>query len=339
MIEIQNYAPFIQLAVAFDFACVKFGNDRIKIKEQISGLATIAWEMIDKHNEGINPYINSVENEILHPNLANSKNSLKSSLIKISERLKSLKQMNAHYLGPVSLLAGLYSMIALLLIGEIDGSTFLLQSYTYVTEFTFVLISIFVILEIVANYKSIKNNDFVVYPHIYLVTILLFFFGSSLSLYMAYFGYNIGTFPYSFTVLSRLSLFIPFISFLGVLFWLISFIFLVSIFIVCSYCVRCKYRFSIFCFWIEGICAYIKKALSPPKYKEIEIVVPPDLHHLKDVNEKSILRTSEAEKSNRKINVNLHAVTKRISKKQVPLCKNKLSLKLRRRNRRKKHRR
>lgn len=273
MIEIQNYAPFIQLAVAFDFACVKFGDERKKIQEQISNLATFGKKLIDKHREKINPYIESIEKEILKPHLVQSRNKLKTQLLNISNRLESLKKMNAYYLAPVSLLSGLYSIIALLLIGEIDKYDFLLNTYTYFTELIFIIILFFVCLEWGANYKSINSDNVKIHEHIYLIVILLFFLAIFLSLFMSYKGYNIGTIPISFTNLSRCSLIIPFVSFLGVLFWLISFFIISLSLILLSIYVRWYYRGKIVWYNIEDKMHSLWNFLfEAPRYTDIKIV-------------------------------------------------------------------
>ena len=90
---------------------------------------------------------------------------------------------------------------------------------------------------------------------------------------MSYKGYNVGTIPYSFTNISRCSLIIPFISFLGVLFWLLSFFIVLVTLILYSVYARWHYRGKVIWYAIEEKLYTLWKLLfGVPKYKNIKII-------------------------------------------------------------------
>lgn len=96
MIEIQNYAPYIQLAVAFDFACVAFkdikSNNREKIYNTISNFSKIGTDLIDKYEKDIDSYINKKEINVFKPFQLPFENYFKESLKKKEISSKLLKR-------------------------------------------------------------------------------------------------------------------------------------------------------------------------------------------------------------------------------------------------------
>lgn len=302
MIEIQNYAPFIQLAVAFDFACVTFSNERKKIQKQIESLSSLALDLIHDHQAKIS---RDIKRDILNPILTSYENKLISRQRKISEKLKSLPNMDAHFLGPVSLVAGIYSTIVLLLIGEIDKSKFLVQTYTYFTELTFVILFAFIIAEFNANYKSLKNPNFTPYKYTYLIALIFIILSIITSLVMAHTGYNFGTLPLhniTFTDISHYSLIIPFISFLGVLLWLFLFTLFTVFFIILSILTRWNYALQMKWFRLKQvICLAYKYINDTSKYKEIKIIEntsPLDSIYEQGNNTSSLTTSEQHNKSN-----------------------------------------
>lgn len=277
MIEIQNYAPFIQLAVAFDFACVTFNSKKEKIQNQIDNLSGLAKDLIKKHQAKISE---DIKREILNPSLASYENKLTNKLKerqkRINHKLTTLENMDAHFLGPVSLVSGIYCTIVLLLIGEIDQSTYLVRTYTFFTEFTFIILLGFIIGEIRANIKHVKNPDFQIYKYTYLLTLFASICSISASLIMSISKFNLNFLFFrdiQFIDISHYSLIIPFISFLGVLLWLISFTLSTVFLVILSIVTRWHYHIQIKWFRTKQVLSILLKYIKETsKYKEIKIV-------------------------------------------------------------------
>lgn len=277
MIEIQNYAPFIQLAVAFDFACVTFNSKKEKIQKQINSLSLLAEDLIRKHQAKISE---DITKDILNPGLVSYEKKLTNKLKQrqkwLNNKLTALKNMDAHFLGPVSLVSGIYCTIVLLLIGEIDQSTYLVRTYTFFTEFTFIILLGFIIGEIRANIKHVKNEEYQIYKYTYLLTLFASICSISASLIMSISKFNLSFLFFRdipFIDISHYSLIIPFISFLGVLLWLISFTLSTVFFVILSIVTRWNYHIQIKWFRTkQGLRILLKYIKETSKYKEIKIV-------------------------------------------------------------------
>lgn len=280
MIEIQNYAPYIQLAVAFDFACVAFkdikSNNREKIYNTISNFSKIGTDLIDKYEKDIDSYINKKEINVFKPFQLPFENYFKESLKKKGDQLKAIKEMDAFYFGPVALISGIYSTVALLLIGEIDQYDSLKNIYTYLTEFTFLIIGVFVIIEIKANIQAVREKKISTVSRAYVYSLAAMILSIVISSYLGFMGKNWGELPFkdiNFTDISRYSLIIPYIAFIGVFCWFTLFIIASAFQIALIKVTRMRQKS-----FIKKVSAPINKyQVKIDDYSDLEIIKTKDL--------------------------------------------------------------
>lgn len=219
MPDFVNYVAFIQLAVAFDFACVAFGDTKEHIYKKIESFLDGWKKNIDLRRSIITSVIDKgYENIVLPEESLPSYIKFIKSLSKCRDKFTLIKDTRLLYLGHVALISGIYSIIALLLLPELHKYPQLQDIYVYLTELTFILIMLYVCAECKG---TLQKNDSIP-PDSYASALMCILFAIIVSIVCGLFDIKFYTFtsPYfSLNHILHYSLLIPYIPFIGILLW------------------------------------------------------------------------------------------------------------------------
>lgn len=166
MDTIQNYAPFIQLAVAFNFAFVAFGSNRAeqRIIEKLKTPFDKKQQKLEEYIEAARSDLNQGASDIYQNPWLKKVYMLQSASYKkraenAKKRVGQIKQLHPCYMGPVSLITGVYSIAWLLLLGEMQQQDALKNVYIFFTGCIFVTILVYLWREAVKNRKIWKYTE------------------------------------------------------------------------------------------------------------------------------------------------------------------------------------
>lgn len=219
MIEIQNYAAYIQLAIAFNFAFVTFGKEKDVLEKLVTPFKNYLLTL-DGQQKNIDQNLKISSRDLPSPNSAfyykqeRRYQKLKCKVNFAERVIKWCQNMRPYYMEPVCMIAGIYSTALLLLIGEINNSAFLRDTLVYYTEFSFCIIGFYAILELRKICKKQKRGkEEIAYLRPLYATVGSFI----ISLFMAKFHLSFGEFviPYfTFPKICRWGMGIPYVAFL-----------------------------------------------------------------------------------------------------------------------------
>ena len=279
MIEIQNYAPFIQLAVAFDFACVTLNTAKERAYKQVEDLFKTIQDKANRYVKRINDIIAKNHEDVTAPALKPKSDKLKVSLNKCTSGLNKIKDRKLIYLGPAALISGIYSIFALLLLGEIHKYQFLQVIYSLLTEYTIIVLIYYFGKEICAyvSEKYLLSKS----AYIYALGIILFV--GVLALLGGLFDIHFGTFKirfFNFYHISLFSLIIPYIPFVVAILWIVICIINFYFYFLLSKFLYWKYKRTEKSYY-NSLDQEVKEAEA--KYNSMKVVFEPPIppEHLK----------------------------------------------------------